>query len=110
MCEAFDSGLACLTRYPLGRLDMYGMKGLLSAFDVKTDRIYHTVSAGKCIGDRPIVVDISLDRLKLRIIEPNSFLPRSDAGMRSVRNSRLRRCQSTRRPRNPVPPNTVIAR
>jgi hypothetical protein len=30
---------------------MHGMKGLLSVLDVKTDRVYHTVSAGKAIGD-----------------------------------------------------------
>jgi hypothetical protein len=43
------------------------MKRLLSVLDVKTDRIYHTESAGKGIGDRPLVVNVGRDRLKLRI-------------------------------------------
>ena len=37
--------------YPLGRLDVNGMKSLLSVLDVKADRIYNAVSAGKCIRD-----------------------------------------------------------
>ena len=45
------------------------MKRLLSVLDVKTDRIHHTVSAGKGIGDRPLVVNVGRDRLKLRIIK-----------------------------------------
>jgi hypothetical protein len=59
------------------------MKGLLSLFDIKTDRIYNTISTGKCIGDRPLIVDIGFDRLRYR---------------------------TTRRPTNPVPPNTVTTR
>jgi hypothetical protein len=51
MGEALHSGSACLSRYPFGRHDMHGMKSLLSVLDVKTDRIHHTVSAGKRIGD-----------------------------------------------------------
>ena len=51
MREPLHSGSVCLSCYPLGRLDVYGMKGLLSVLDVKTDRIYHAVSASKCIGD-----------------------------------------------------------
>ena len=43
-----DGLMSC---YPLGSLDVYGMKGLLSVLDVKTDRIHHTVSASKCISD-----------------------------------------------------------
>jgi hypothetical protein len=35
----------------LGTLDVHGMKGLLSVLDVKTDRIYNAVSAGKRIRD-----------------------------------------------------------
>jgi hypothetical protein len=47
--KPFDSrpvGLGC---YPLSRLDMNGMKGLLSVLDVETDRIYNAVGAGKRI-------------------------------------------------------------
>jgi hypothetical protein len=49
--EPFDTGSMRLSCYLLGRLDVNGMKSLLSVLDVKTDRIYHPVSAGKCIGD-----------------------------------------------------------
>jgi hypothetical protein len=45
---------------PIGQLDMHGMKSLLSVLDVKTDRIYHRVSAGKCIGDWPLAVNVGL--------------------------------------------------
>src|SRR2546421_8404855 len=75
MREAFHSGSACLSGYPLSRLDMHGMKRLLSVLDIKADRIHHTIGAGKHIGDRPIVVDIGLDRLKLRIIETEQLVP-----------------------------------
>ena len=61
MDEPFDAGSVCLSCNPLGRLDMHGMKGLPSVFDIKTDRIYHTVSASKCIGDRPLIVNVGVD-------------------------------------------------
>ena len=68
MNEPFDSGPVRLSRYPLGGLDMYGMKRLLSVFDVKADRVYDGVSAGKRIRDRPFVVNVGVDGSKLRII------------------------------------------
>ena len=46
-----DSGTVCLSRYPLGRLDVNGMKSLLSVLDVKANRIYNAVGAGKRIRD-----------------------------------------------------------
>jgi hypothetical protein len=49
--KPFDSGPARLSCYPLGSLDVNGMKSLLSALEVKTDRIYNAVSAGKRIRD-----------------------------------------------------------
>jgi len=49
--EPVDSGSMGLSCYPLGGLDVHGMKSLLSMLDVKAHRIYHPVSAGKCIGD-----------------------------------------------------------
>ena len=53
----------------MGRFDMYGMKGFPSVFDLKTNRIHDTVSAGHRISDRSLVVNIGFDGLKLRIIE-----------------------------------------
>jgi hypothetical protein len=49
--EPSDSGSMRLSCYPLGGFDVHGMKSLRSMLDVKTDRIYHSVSAGKCIRD-----------------------------------------------------------
>ena len=40
MNEPLGSRPVRLGCYPLGALDVNGMKGLLSALDVKTDRIY----------------------------------------------------------------------
>jgi len=51
---------------------MYGMKSLLSAFDVKADCIDRRVGAGQHIGNSPLV-SIGLDRLKTRIIGTEEF-------------------------------------
>ena len=51
MNKSFDSGPVRLSCYPLGRFDVNGMKSLLSVLDVKTDRIYNAVGAGKRIRD-----------------------------------------------------------
>ena len=53
---------------PLAPTLMHGMKSLLSVFDIKTDRIYCSISANKRIGDRPLIVNVGFNRLKLRII------------------------------------------
>ncbi|MEH2544858.1 hypothetical protein V1283_001503 [Bradyrhizobium sp. AZCC 2262] len=68
MNKPFDTGPARLHGHSLGRLDVNGMKSALSALDVKTDRIYNAVSAGKRIRDRSLVVNIGLNGLKLRIV------------------------------------------
>jgi hypothetical protein len=49
--KPFDSGPVRLGCYPLSRLDVNGMKSLLSALEVKADRIYNAVSAGQRIRD-----------------------------------------------------------
>ena len=51
MNKPLDSGPVRLSCYPLGRLDVNGMKSLLSVLDVKADRIYNAVSAGQRIRD-----------------------------------------------------------
>ena len=51
MNKPIGSGTVCLSRYPFGRLDVNGMKSLLSVLDVKADRIYNAVGAGKRICD-----------------------------------------------------------
>ena len=105
MNEPFDSGPVRLGRYTFGGLDMYGMERLLSVFDVKADRVYNGVSAGKRIRDRPLVVNIGVDGSKLRIITAKLTLPpiwmpwrsgleirdRADAGRCGGRENRLRR-------------------
>ena len=71
--QPFDTYPVRLNRHPLRRLDMYGMKSLLSAFDVKADRIDRRVGAGQHIGNPPLVSNVGLDRLKTRIIGTEKF-------------------------------------
>ena len=83
MGESFDSDPVRLNRHPLRCLDMYGMKSLLSAFDVKADRIDRRVGADQHIGNPPLVSNVGLDRLKTRIIGTEEFatavrMPRGD--------------------------------
>ena len=68
MNKPLDSSPVCLSCYPLGRLNVNGMKSLLSALEVKADRIYNSASAGQCIRDSSLVVNVCLYGLKLRII------------------------------------------
>jgi hypothetical protein len=49
--EPNDAGTECLSRYPSGCLDVNEMKSLLSVLDVKANRIYNAVGAGKRIRD-----------------------------------------------------------
>jgi hypothetical protein len=49
--KPFDPGPVRLGCYPLSRLDVNGIKSLLSALEVKADRIYSAVSAGQRIRD-----------------------------------------------------------
>ena len=51
MNEPIDTGTERLSRYPLGRLDVSRLKSLLSVLDVKANRIYNAVGAGKRIRD-----------------------------------------------------------
>ncbi len=51
MDESFDPGSLCLSRNPLGSLDVDGMKRLSSLLDVKADCVHNAVSIGKRIGD-----------------------------------------------------------
>ena len=51
MNKPFDTGTVCLSRYPLGGLDVDGMKSILSVLDVKANRIYNAVGAGKRVRD-----------------------------------------------------------
>jgi hypothetical protein len=53
-------GPVCLNCHPPGSFDVYGMKSFPSVLDVKTDRIDRTVSAGKRIGNGPLVVNVGL--------------------------------------------------
>ena len=64
-----------LGRLSLRQLDVNGMKRLLPVLDVKADRVYNGVSAGKRIRDRPFVVNIGLDGSKLRIIAAKLTVP-----------------------------------
>jgi hypothetical protein len=67
--EAFDAGSTCLSGYTFGGLDMHGMERLPSTLDVETDCIHCAVNASEGAGDRPLIVNVGLDRLNLRIIQ-----------------------------------------
>jgi hypothetical protein len=73
--KPLNSSPVCLSCYPLGRLDVNGMKSLMSALDVKADRIYNAVSAGKRVRDGLLVVNVGLDGSKLRIIGAEQSAP-----------------------------------
>ena len=75
MNEPLDTGPARLHRHSLGRPDVNGMKSLRSVLDVKTDRIYNAVSAGKRIRDRSLVVNVGPYGLQLRIITTKQPVP-----------------------------------
>jgi len=47
--KPIDTGTECLSRYPLGRLDVNRMKSLPSVLDVKANRIYNAEGVGKRI-------------------------------------------------------------
>ena len=75
MNKPFESGPVRLSCYPLSRLDVNGMKSLLFVLDVKTDCIYNAVCAGQWIRDRPLVVNVGLYGLQLRIIRTKQLVP-----------------------------------
>ena len=88
--EPIDSSTVRLSRYPLGSLDVNGMKSLRSVLGVKADRIYNTVGAGKRIRDGPLVVNVGSYGLKLRIIgtkqpAPPIRMPRRGPNGKSAR-------------------------
>ena len=97
-----------LSGYTFGGLDMHGMERLPSTLDVETDCIHCAVNASEGAGDRPLIVNVGLDKLNLRIIQTKQFVPSVGVpDATRTENPWLRRCRITRRPRNPVPPNTV---
>jgi hypothetical protein len=53
---------------------MHGMKSLSPVLDVKTDRIHGAIGASKRVSDRFFVVNVGLDRVKLRIIKTKQFV------------------------------------
>ena len=90
MNKPFDSGPVRLGCYPLSRLDVNGMKSLLSALEVKADGIYNAVSTGQRIRDGSLVVNVGLYGLKLRIIRTNCLCPRSAGCLDAIRTGNSR--------------------
>jgi len=72
------------SRHPLRCLDMYGMKSLLSAFDVKAHRIDRRVGAGQHIGNHPLVSSVDRDRRRHGSSEPKSLRLRSGSNGKLV--------------------------
>jgi hypothetical protein len=58
-----------LIRDPLGCVDVHGVKSVSPVLDIETDRVDDTVGASKCIGNWPLVTNVGLDRLELRIVQ-----------------------------------------
>jgi hypothetical protein len=57
---------------------MHGMKCFPSVLDVKTNRIYDTISASKSINNRSLVMNIGLDG-------SNFWIVKSEKSVRSIR-------------------------
>src|SRR5215217_4253245 len=51
---------------------MHGLKRLRSTLDIKTNCIYHAISAGESLGDRLCIMDICFDRFKLGTVGPGT--------------------------------------
>jgi hypothetical protein len=56
-----------------GRIGTRGLKRLRSTLDIKTNCIYHAISAGESLGDRLCIMDICFDRFKLGIVGPEQL-------------------------------------
>jgi hypothetical protein len=68
MSEAPHAGPARLIGDPLRRANVDGNKSFASALDIKADRVDRPISAGDCISDRSVVMQVSLDRLQTWIV------------------------------------------
>ena len=63
MYELFRAGLAREPCHAFGRADVYGLKGISSAFDIKADGIHDGGYAPDGCSDRAILIDVAMDRL-----------------------------------------------
>jgi hypothetical protein len=73
--EPFDPGPTRSTRYAFGSVDVYGVKSLPSALDVKTDGIDRAVSAVERSGNQSFVMNVGCDRVQPRIIGTEQCAP-----------------------------------
>ena len=84
MNKPFDSGPVRLSCYSLGRLDVNGMKSLLSVLDVKANRIYNAVGAGSRVRRECLLLRIEVaDRHDQTVCAPDpDALTRSEQEIR----------------------------
>ncbi len=68
MNELFDAGSLRLSCDPLCRLNVDGLERLPPMLDVKAYCIHCAVSIGKRRSNGLLIMNVGLDRLKLRII------------------------------------------
>jgi hypothetical protein len=108
--EASNSGRGGLSRYRLGALLVHGLERHTALLDIGRDRVYDGISSGDGCGDRGLVAHVGGEH----VIWFNPAVRRAlSAGSgyrtatRTFAPSAARR-NASRRPRNPVPPNTVI--
>ena len=89
MDEAFHSILLGARREATCRLDVYGMKRLALPFHVEADGIDHPMRSSKRLGDSFWIVNVRLERLKLRTVRPEQLataitMSRDDSNEKAV--------------------------
>ena len=107
MHELLRSGAAGDCRDPAGRFYVHGTKGFVPALDVEADRVDNREGAREGCGGRVFVVDPAPTA---SIVELSGNSDRTRSGWREATRTpkpAASRWRTMRRPRNPVPPNTV---
>jgi hypothetical protein len=66
--EPLDSVSLRARRHAARRLHVHGVERAPAPLDVEADRVDYPVSAGECIRNGPLIVNVGRDRLKLRIV------------------------------------------
>src|SRR5438477_12996489 len=105
MQKPFDASLTRKSCHAFGCIDVHRLERVSAARYVQADGVYH----GECtIDGHDDLVDIAMDGPQLRA----GIRERHDGSVgvpRAMRTAKLASCRwrTMRRPRNPVPPNTV---
>ena len=109
MDQSFHTALAREAGHARRCLDMHRIEGFPAALDIKADGVDGTVGAEESRSDRSLVMDISFRRTRPASAwdaDPTRSGWRDAARTWNLWSSR---CRTIRRPRNPVPPKTVMS-